>query len=357
MGEHRRPAHDQPHDKRQQRNAHHHGNKDGTDFIDDALHRSLAALRFLHATDDLRQYSCLAYIRRFHLEGTRLVDGACQDAVADLLLDRKRFAGQHTLVHGRNALRDNAIHRNLFARTDNHDIADTEESDWDIFFEAVLQLVGGLGLQVHQAADGRRGALLGTSLQEFAQQDKGDNHARSLVINMRLQATLQPEVRADGIKYAKEERDKRTERHQRIHIRAPLDGMTPTIHVERAAKAEHHDQSHAHQQPIHIRHIEMHHAEDRKGNRDDPCPDGIVAHPEISLALLLHLDSDRVFLLYHQIIPAVADGLLHRLDRKVLRVESYGQKIRRQVHIRLLDARQATDNLLDIAGTYGTRHI
>ena len=101
----------------------------------------------------------------------------------------------------------------------------------------------------------------------------------------------------------------------------------------------------------------MHHAEDRKGNRDDPCPDGIVAHPEISLALLLHLDSDRVFLLYHQIISAVADGLLHCLDRKLLRVEGYGQKIRRQVHIRLLDAWQATDNLLDIAGTYGTRHI
>ena len=175
--EHRRPAHDQPHDKRQQRDADHHGDEDGTDFIDDALHRSLTALRLLHAADDLRQYGCLAYIRRFHLEGTRLVNRTCQDAVADVLFDRKRFAGQHTLVHGRNALRDKAIDRNLFARTDNHDIANTEESDWDIFLEAVLQLVSSLGLQVHQAADGRRGALLGTSLQQFAQQDERDNHA------------------------------------------------------------------------------------------------------------------------------------------------------------------------------------
>ena len=174
---------------------------------------------------------------------------------------------------------------------------------------------------------------------------------------MRLQAALQPEIRADGIKDTEQKRDERTERHQCIHIRTPLDGMTPTIHIERAAKTEHHGQRHAHQQPIHIRHIEMHHAEDRKGNRNDPRPDGVVAHPEISLALLLHLDSDRVFLLNDQIISAVADGLLHRLDRKELRVESYGQKIRRQIHIRLLDARQATDNLLDIAGTYGTRHI
>ena len=60
---------------------------------------------------------------RLDLERAGGVDGRADHAIAGLLLDRDRFAGQHRLVDGAAAGPDDAVHRNALAGPHDDEVA------------------------------------------------------------------------------------------------------------------------------------------------------------------------------------------------------------------------------------------
>ena len=142
-----------PDDEAHDRQDHHRRGEVGRDLVHDALDRHLAALRVLHQPDDLASAVSLPTLVARNLNDPGLVDRCADHLVADLLRDGQRLAGDHALVHRRLAFDDHAVHRDLLARPDDHDVADQHFLDRDVHLAPVADDPRGLGLQADQLLD------------------------------------------------------------------------------------------------------------------------------------------------------------------------------------------------------------
>ena len=80
----------------------------------------------------------------------------------------------------------------------------------------------GFRLQAHQLRDGRRRAALRPLLEQPPQRDEGDDYGRRLEIDMRLDASRQPEFREEQVEKAEQISDSGADGHQRIHVGRPV---------------------------------------------------------------------------------------------------------------------------------------
>jgi hypothetical protein len=199
--------HDPPDRRGGDRSRDHHRDEDARDAIGQALDRRLRSLGIAHQANDLRQYAGSAHRRGFDLERTGRVDGSADDAIAGLLLDRQRFAGQHRLVHGAGAAADDAVHGKSLAGADEHDIASTDVGDGNLFLAGITPNAGCGWLQGRQVAQRARRLPLRPRFQRVAQQHQRDDQDDRFVVDVGSRTLLLQRRRRDrGRKRVQERR-------------------------------------------------------------------------------------------------------------------------------------------------------
>ena len=170
-------------------------------------------------------------------------------------------------------MRHRAVHRDLLTGTDTDKISHPQERDRDLFLLTISHTTGGFRLQSHQALDSGRSAVLRPLLQKFTQQNECYDHAGCLIINMRLQSFLIPELRVYGIEETEQESDRGTQRHQCIHIGATVQRMAHAVHVERLPEHDHNHQGQRHHDPVTAGRMHKHHSQQGQRNGKYPRPD------------------------------------------------------------------------------------
>ncbi len=113
----------QPECERQRRYRHDDRDKHANHPVGKRLNRRFAPLRRLDEPDNLREQRVRAGLGDLKAEAAGFVQGAAHHPVAHAFTYRDGFAGQHRLVDVRAAVQHGAVDRNLFARTDAHDVA------------------------------------------------------------------------------------------------------------------------------------------------------------------------------------------------------------------------------------------
>ena len=110
----------------------------GGGAIGEILRARPRGLGLFHEADHLREIGLAAGALDPHGQRAFPIDRAADDAGADGLVHRAGFAGEHTLVHGRAALGDDAIRRHLRARAHEHEVAGPQRGDRHLLLRAAL---------------------------------------------------------------------------------------------------------------------------------------------------------------------------------------------------------------------------
>ena len=243
-----------PQHKRQNGNSQHDRNEDACNTVDDALHRSFAALCFLHHVNDAC-HSIASHLRSTNDEGTALIDCSGKDLIALFLLYRNRLTANHTFIHIRIALRKLAIHGNLFAGTDYHHIAYLQQVYLYLFLYPTTQYTCHFGLHSHQFANGIRGISFGAFLHHLSGQNEGNDHCGSFVIDVRFQSAICPELRKEGVEQTEKEGYRGTQRNQRIHIATTDLRLFPCPREETSSEEHHYRNSKQHLYLVRVWHM------------------------------------------------------------------------------------------------------
>ena len=226
------------------RNRDHHRDEDARDAIGQALDRRLRPLGIAHQANDLRQHAGGAHRRGFDLERTGRIDGGADDAIAGLLLDRQRFAGQHRLVHGAGAAADDAVHGESLAGADEYDVASADVGDGNLFLAAITPDAGRGWLQGRQVAQRARRLPLGPRFHRVAQQHQRDDQDDRFVVDVGSRTLLLQRRRRDRGRERVQERRAGPDRDQRVHVGIAMPECGPGPGVEGGARPQHHERRH-----------------------------------------------------------------------------------------------------------------
>ena len=184
-GNRRGRAPQEPGRKRQQGNAKHRGHEDGGHFVGQPLDGRLGALRLFDQPDDLRQHRVASNPRGAHGKAAGLVERGAEDGITGGSVHRQTLAGEHRLVERRVALGDLTVHRHLFARPHQHQIAKGHVPHRDVHGLAVAPHAGRPGLQAHEFADGLGRLAARSCFDQAAQDDQGKDHDRGIEVDVR----------------------------------------------------------------------------------------------------------------------------------------------------------------------------
>ncbi len=107
-----------------------------------------------------------------------------------------------------------AVHREAFAGTHHHLVAEAQLGDRHLFLATVAQAHRALRAQRLEGADGAGGLALGAAFQVLAEEDQGDHHGGGFEVEVRHVARRggQPEVDAEAVAGAGAEGD------QQVHV-------------------------------------------------------------------------------------------------------------------------------------------
>ena len=149
-------------------------------LIGEPLDRRPAALRLGHHLDDLRQHGVAADAIGAHHEGAGLIDRPADDAVADRLGDRHRFARHHRFVDRAAAFEDFAVDRDFVARAHAQAVADRDALERDVLVVSVrADAASGLGREIEQRANRAAGPFARSEFEDLPEQhQRGDGRRR-----------------------------------------------------------------------------------------------------------------------------------------------------------------------------------
>ena len=241
---------------------------------------SLRVLSGLHQPDDLREGGIRADLGGAKLKSPGLVDGRAGHVAAYCFPDRHALARDHRLVHIGFALRDFAVHRNLVAGANQHDIV---HHDFRRRYLHGLSIAhhGGLGRrEVQQGGDRLRSPRTRAHLQPVTGQDEDEQHGDRFVEDF----GLEEESRADAEGVAGQHRQRNQHRHvgDAFSKRPPGPDVEHPAAVEnrRSGEEEHHDlvreaERHGQRQSRHLHeHGRVEVDQDGQDKRDDQA----IAH-------------------------------------------------------------------------------
>ncbi len=205
---------DQPGAEGDQRDEDHHRDEDLADLVHQLLDRRLGGLGVFHQADDLRQHRFPAERSGAQEQAAFAVDRAAGDLVAGSLGHRQALAGDQRLVGVAAAVEHLAVHREAFAGTHHHLVAEAQLGDRHLFLATVAQAHRALRAQRLEGADGAGGLALGAAFQVLAEEDQGDHHGGGFEVEVRHMAGRggQPEVDAEAVAGAGAEGD------QQVHV-------------------------------------------------------------------------------------------------------------------------------------------
>lgn len=129
-----------------------------------------------------------------------------------------------------------AVHREAFAGTHHHLVAEAQLGDRHLFLATVAQAHRALRAQRLEGADGAGGLALGAAFQVLAEEDQGDHHGGGFEVEVRHVAGRggQPEVDAEAVAGAGAEGD------QQVHIAGTGFHRAPGGDIEARADDELH---------------------------------------------------------------------------------------------------------------------
>ena len=179
-------ADEQPNDHGQNSNADDDRDKNGSDFIGNALDGRFGGGGILHQMNDLGEGGFFPYMGGLHGEITAAAQGSAGDGIADGFIDRQAFAGDGGFIHSGLSFGDGAIHRDGFTRPNKEMIALLNFFQRDLHFLAIPQQVGGGGGQGHQLLQGIGGVAFAAGFPVFAHADKGENGAGGFKVKIHV---------------------------------------------------------------------------------------------------------------------------------------------------------------------------
>src|ERR1700722_14000806 len=91
-----------------------------------------------HPAHDLSQQSFATYPLCAHDERPGAVDGCTDNSIANLLLDRGRFARNHGFIHSAMPFEDHTVHRDCLAGPDTQAISSPNLIEQDFLLRTVL---------------------------------------------------------------------------------------------------------------------------------------------------------------------------------------------------------------------------
>ena len=160
--------------------------------------------------------------------------GARQHAVGRLFPHRHRFAGYHGLVYiGVVFGEDVAVDGYLLSLPHLDGVAALQGGHGHLAQFAAAHQACRLGRHAHELPDGRCGAVLGAFLEPPSGEHEGDNHDRGIEVGVPLDAPCAPHgVAGEGVERAEEERHRRAQRHERVHVGRGVRQLAPGRGIE-----------------------------------------------------------------------------------------------------------------------------
>ena len=206
--------------------------EDAAHAVAEALDVGAAGLGALHGGDDVRQRGAFAGGRHAHDEPAIQIHRAGVKFAAGFFVHRHRFAGEHGLVHGGIAFGHHAIHRHPVAGAQRDQIADFQFGDGNFNFgfrisdfgltKSGVAVCGARFSTIFQRA---RRAQAHAGLQPVAEADERDDGGGFHEIEMAAHAAQQrPRAVA--------KRGRRTERDERVHVRAADFELVPRAAIK-----------------------------------------------------------------------------------------------------------------------------
>ncbi len=138
--------------------------------------------------------------------------------VSGPLLDRHRLSGDHGFVHGRGAIGDCAVDRDLLSGPDDNHIPRNYVHDRDIKLGDSAHDARGLRLKPDQFFDRLGRMPLGPHLKQAAKQYEDDDRGRGVVVDVRGVALDREDRREKGGYDAVNERCRGADRDERVHV-------------------------------------------------------------------------------------------------------------------------------------------
>ncbi len=244
IGEGGRRADDEPDGEGNQSHHDDGGHEDRRHPVGEALDRGARALRLGNHGDDAREGGLGAGAVDLHVEAAGGVLRAAGDAVAFVLLDRDRLAGDERLVDRASAVDDDAIDRHPVAGAHAQHVTDHDVGERHLGRVAVrLDLQRRLGREVEEGADCTAGLRPRPEFQHLAEEDEGGDHRRRLEIDADQAVMVahlgRKDLRREHRDQAVDERRADADGNQREHVEVAGTKRIPAADEERPAAPEH----------------------------------------------------------------------------------------------------------------------
>ncbi len=179
----------------------------------------------------------------FHDETARAIDGAARHLVADGLLHRERFAGDHGLFHAGVPFDDLAIDGNFIARDDAQLVADFHLVERHFLVAAIPDEPRRGRGEIEQRLDRAPRAAARPEFEHLSEEDQNDDHRGGLEVNGNLALVLHRVWEEPGREHrhgAESERRANADGDQGEHVQVPCDDGAPATPEERPGRPPHH---------------------------------------------------------------------------------------------------------------------
>ena len=364
IGERGLRAEDEPGQRGQRRDQEHGGNEVARHEIREPLDRGLRRLRLLDQSDDLRQERLLTDPHGAEAERAAGVERAADDLIARLLVHRHALPGHHRLVHRAGAGEDEPVDCDLLSRTNDHDVADAHIFDRDLDFLAELAPhARGLRTELHELLDRIRGVRPGACLQVSAEKYQRDDHRARLVVQIhaRLEAGSREHAREERRHDGDAVRGGRADRDQRAHVRlaVPSGGDRADVEgppgVELNGGRQREEKIGAPVRALEVREHKRRHREhhrkraQHRGNHETSTRLRQRSAPRLDLPIFRSLATTRA-------VSPCLDRADELIELDAIRIDPHPRGLGRQIHARLLHARDLLQRRLDRANTAGAGH-
>jgi hypothetical protein len=179
-----------PHDKGERRNSQHDRHEDARDLVCETLDGRAAALGFGNHVHDLPEQRVVTNSFGTHYETARAIDGAARHFVANVLLHRERFAGDHGLLHAGVTFDDNAINGNLVTWNHVQPVTDLHLVERDLMIAPRCDLSRRGWGEVQQRFDGAASAAAGPEFEHLTEEHQHNDHRCGLKVDGDLAPVL-----------------------------------------------------------------------------------------------------------------------------------------------------------------------
>ena len=221
------------------------GHEDGADAVGELLHGSFRGLRLLHEAEHLAEDAVRADGGGAVFEGSVVVEGAADDAVAGGARDGERLAGDERFIDAAGAGEDDSVDRDAFAGANDDGFAGDEGCDGSFDLDAIADYMCGLRLQSGEGAESVERAACGARLEPIAEQQEAKDQQDGVVVDVGMQAVLREEAGEESRSYGIEEGSASTQGDQRVHGRRAMQRSLQSALVDDSACPDHADEGDA----------------------------------------------------------------------------------------------------------------